>query len=200
MLKLLSHIFSSTLLLIDYLAADDNQPTMEATTVNYMQQIESTSGESSVSNIAPCCGHLQSVFVAQNRQLLFVNPLQHSVEPSNMQQEAEEQNVLGNFCNSVHLQPQPHSYFTNKRDNFGQQMTFIQNSNVGLMQIKSGLPNQAFKNNIPDSSVIMHTHTSEHTEDPQGLVSSDRQIDCVLTPPNPSYARFKQNVCIIDIE
>ena len=193
MLKLLSHIFSSTLLLIDYLAAD--QPTMEATTVNYMQQIESTSGEDSVqfsndmfhqqmttvasvgsteqmSNIAPRSGHLQSVFVAQNSQLLFVNPLQHSVEPSNMQQEVKEQNVLGNFGNSVHLQPQPHSYFINKRDNFGQQMTFIQNqnSNVGLKQIQSELPNQASKNNIPDGSVITHTHTSEHTAHPQGLV------------------------------
>ena len=45
MLTLLSHIFSSTLLFIDYAAADDNQPTMEATTVNYLQQMESTSGE-----------------------------------------------------------------------------------------------------------------------------------------------------------
>ena len=213
MLKLLSHIFISTLFSIDYVAAesDDNQPTMESTTVNYMQQIESTSGENSVqlsndmfhqqmatvasvgteqmSNIASCSGRLQSIFVAHNSQLLFVNPLQHSVEPSNMQQGVKEQNVLGNFGNSVHLQPQPHSYFINKRDNFGQQMTFIQNSNVGLKQIQSGLLNQAFKNNIPEGSAITHTLTSEHTEHPQGLVYSADKIDYALTPPNPSYHR-----------
>ena len=93
MLKLLSRIFISTLLLIDYVAAesDVNQPTMESTTVNYMQQIESTSGENSVqlsndmfhqqmttvatvgtqqmSNIASCSGRLQNIFVAHNSQL-----------------------------------------------------------------------------------------------------------------------------------
>ena len=140
-----------------------------------------TVGTQQMSNIASCSGRLQNIFVAHNSQL---------------QQGLKEQHVLDNFGNSVHLQPQQHSYFINKRDNFGQQMTFIQNSNVGLKQIQSGLPNQAFKNNIPEGSVITHTLTSEHTEHPQGLVSSAAKI----TPPNPSYARFSQNVCIIDIE